>query len=162
MGESISLNLGENEIRLTNLERVLYPEDGYCKRDLVEYYIAVFPFLLPHLVNRPLVFTRYPRGIKEKSFYQKNAPKGVPEWMNTFTWTDNEGTEKNYVLVRQVADIVFLANLACIEIHPWLSKTYRVEHPDFIVFDLDPSEANTFEELAKVAQLLLLPYDVPR
>ncbi|MDD4627566.1 MAG: non-homologous end-joining DNA ligase [Syntrophomonas sp.] len=154
MGESATIAMAGREIKLTNLDRVLWPEDGYCKRDLVEYYAAVFPYMLPHLSERPLVFTRYPRGIGEKSFYQKNAPEGLPQWIKTFTWAGSDGDSKNYVLIQQTADLMWLANLACIEIHPWLSQINSIEYPDFIVFDLDPSEQSTFEQIISVARLL--------
>lgn len=154
MADSATVAIKGREIQLTNLDRVLWPEQGYTKRDLVEYYAAVFHIMSPHLRQRPLVFTRYPNGIGEASFFQKNAPEYLPEWIQTFAWAGSDGRIKNYVLVEAQADLIWLANQACIEIHPWLSQTFTIENPDFIVFDLDPSEHNTLEEIVTVARLL--------
>ncbi|PKM77954.1 MAG: DNA polymerase domain-containing protein [Firmicutes bacterium HGW-Firmicutes-15] len=153
MTGSTTIAIEGREIQLTNLDRILWPEQGYTKHDLVEYYGAVFSFISPHLRQRPLVFTRYPNGIKEASFYQKNAPQYLPEWIRTFAWAGSKGI-KHYVLVEAQADLIWLANQACIEIHPWMSQTFTIENPDYIVFDLDPSEQNTFEEIVSVARLL--------
>ena len=154
MPNGATLNITGREVSLSNLDRILWPEAGYTKKDLIDYYSAVFPYMSPHLAQRPLVFTRYPGGINAKSFYQKNAPANLPEWIQTFAWAGSEDGIKNYVLVNSAADLVWLANQACIEIHPWMSSTSRIEYPDFIVFDLDPSEHNSFTEIVTVANLL--------
>lgn len=142
------------QIKLSNLEKVLWPEAGYTKGDLIDYYAAAAPYMIPHLRQRALVFTRSPSGIAAKSFYQKNAPENLPEWMETFPWQGQEGKLKHYVLVNTPADLVWLANQACIEIHPWMSRIDNVDCPDFMVFDLDPTEANSFTQVVKVANLL--------
>jgi bifunctional non-homologous end joining protein LigD len=86
MADSATIAIKGRQVKLTNLDRVLWPDDGYTKRDLVEYYAAVFPFMGPHLKQRPLVFNRYPNGIKEDSFFQKNAPAYTPDWIKTYAW----------------------------------------------------------------------------
>ncbi|NLV20591.1 MAG: DNA polymerase domain-containing protein [Syntrophomonadaceae bacterium] len=149
-----TLDIVGREVSLSNLDRILWPEPGYTKKDLIAYYSAVFPYMAPHLARRPLVFTRYPGGINSNSFYQKNAPANLPEWFQTYAWTDNSGKSKNYVLVNTAADLVWLANQACLEIHPWMSQIDSIEYPDFIVFDLDPSEDNTFTDVVTIAKLL--------
>jgi bifunctional non-homologous end joining protein LigD len=154
MNDSAILDIVGREVSLSNLDRILWPETGYTKKDLIEYYSAVFPYIISHLARRPLVFTRYPGGINNNSFYQKNAPANLPEWFQTYAWTDNRGKIKNYVLVNTAADLVWLANQACIEIHSWMSQTGSIQYPDFIVFDLDPSEHNSFAEVVTVAKLL--------
>lgn len=154
MGHSGTLEIGGREVALSNLDKVLWPENGYTKKDLIDYYVAVFPFIAPHLNQRLLVFTRYPNGIHEKSFYQKNAPENLPDWIQTFPWAGSEGEPKHYILVNSAADLAWLANLACIEIHSWLSPINHIEYPDFIVFDLDPSEHNSWAEIVTVANLL--------
>lgn len=154
MAHAGTLKIAGQEIALSNLDKVLWPETGYTKGDLIDYYIAVFPFITRHLNQRPLVFTRYPNGIHEKSFYQKNAPENLPDWIKTFPWADSKGNTKNYILANSAADLAWLANLACIEIHPWLSPINHIEYPDFIVFDLDPSEHNSWEEIVTVANLI--------
>src|SRR5665647_1150821 len=107
MAGSATVAIKGREIQLTNLDRVLWPEQGYTKRDLVEYYAAVFPIMSPHLRQRPLVFTRYPNGIGEASFFQKNAPEYLPEWIQTFAWAGSDGRIKNYVLVEAQADLIW-------------------------------------------------------
>jgi bifunctional non-homologous end joining protein LigD len=154
MAVSTTIDKQKKEVKLTNLDRVLWPESGITKRDLINYYASVFPYIQPHLANRPLVFTRYPSGINEDSFYQKNAPSYLPEWINTFSWTESDGTVKRYILAEAREDMIWLANQACIEIHPWLSQISSVEYPDFIVFDLDPSDQNKFEQIVSIAALL--------
>lgn len=154
MADTATLEITGQEVQLSNLDRIFWPEAGHSKKDLIEYYSTVFPYMAPHLRHRPLVFTRYPSGINAKSFYQKNAPLNLPDWMQTFAWTNSTDRIKHYVLVNSAADLVWLANQACIEIHPWLSRTGSVDYPDFIVFDLDPSEHNSFTEIVTVANLL--------
>ncbi len=148
------LEITGQQVQLSNLDRILWPEADYTKKDLIDYYAAVFSYMSPHLSQRPLVFTRYPGGIEAPSFYQKNAPGNLPDWIQTFAWADSEGSIKNYVLVNSAADLVWLANQACIEIHPWLSQTTTIEYPDYIVLDLDPSAHNSFTEIVTVANLI--------
>lgn len=154
MANTATLEITGQEIKLSNIDKVLWPEAGYTKGDLIDYYTAVFPYMAPHLRQRPLVFTRYPNGITAKSFYQKNAPENLPEWIQTFPWESNEGNLKQYILVNTPADLIWLANQACIEIHPWMSRTDSVDYPDFMVFDLDPTEANPFDQVISTARLL--------
>lgn len=154
MPNGATLNIADREVSLSNLDRILWPEPGYTKKDLIDYYSTVFPYMSPHLAQRPLVFTRFPGGINGKSFYQKNAPANLPEWIQTFPWTNSDGAIKNYILINSAADLIWLANQACIEIHPWMSSTSSIEYPDFMVFDLDPSEHNSFAEIVTVANLL--------
>lgn len=154
MTDAATLEITGREVQLSNLDRIFWPEAGFTKKDLIDYYTAVFPYMGPHLNQRPLVFTRYPSGVACKSFYQKNAPLNLPEWMQTFAWTNSVGKIKQYVLVNSAADLVWLANQACIEIHPWLSRIDSVDYPDFIVFDLDPCEHNSFAEIITVANLV--------
>lgn len=159
MDNLTTINSDAQEVKLTNVERVLWPEEGYTKGDLLEYYAAVFPYISPHLKNRPLVFNRYPKGIKEKSFYQKNAPKYLPEWIDTFAWVGSSGNIKNYILVKAPPDLIWLANQACIEIHPWLSQIKTIHNPDFVVFDLDPAPENSYQEIVIVARLVKNLFD---
>lgn len=154
MADAATLEVINREMQLSNLDRILWPEAGYTKKDLIHYYATIFPYMGPHLRQRPLVFTRYPSGIAGKSFYQKDAPKNLPDWIQTFAWTGSDGSVKNYVLVNSATDLVWLANQACIEIHPWLSHTTNIAYPDFIVFDLDPSAHNSFAEIVSVANLV--------
>ena len=139
---------------LSRLDKVLWPQDGYTKGELINYYVEVAPYILPHLKGRPMVFTRYPDGIEKQSFYQKNAPPSLPEWVNTFTYYSSDSKRDiNFILVEESATLVWLANQACIEVHPWLSRTASVDYPDFVIFDLDPSPGNSFEQVRTIALL---------
>lgn len=139
------------EIQLSNLEKVLWPQEGYTKADLIHYYSTIAPYILPHLHERPLVFTRYPDGIKGKFFYQKNAPDYTPDWFSTYLWTSQDASQNRLLLINDVAGLVWCANQACIEIHPWLSRTKSMENPDYIIFDLDPSPESSFQDVIRIA-----------
>ncbi len=145
------LEVNQKEVRLTNLDRVLWPDDGLTKHDLIRYYIQVAPYLLPHLQNRPLVLQRFPDGIAGEGFYQKNIPEGAPEWLRTVGVSHQEGKETLYAVADSLETLVWLGNQACLELHPWLSSVSSLEHPDFAVFDLDPMENTTFEQVGRVA-----------
>ncbi len=139
-------------LRLTNLDRALWPEDGFTKRDLIDYLVQIAPAVLPHLKDRPLVLTRYPGGIHAGSFYQKNTPKTAPEWLKTVGQYSKESQrEIRYLLCDHVAVLAWLGNQAAIEIHPWFSRVDALELPDIAVFDLDPVEPAGFEECRAVA-----------
>lgn len=141
------------ELELTNLAKVLWPEEQYNKADLINYYAEIYPWLAPHLKDRPLVITRYPDGIEGNSFYQKNVPENLPNWMKTYSWNSKERTIR-LLIVTEKADVVWLANLACIEFHPWLSGQQSILNPDYMIFDLDPSPDNTLEQVKQVALTL--------
>src|SRR5690606_32985423 len=117
-------------IHLTNLDKVLWPQDGYTKAHLIRYYAQVAPVMLPHLRGRPLTVTRWPEGVTGPSFYQKNAPPYTPRWVRTWRAPhrdpDSDGKKPiDYILAQDTATLVWLANQACIELHPWLSKIGR-------------------------------------
>lgn len=141
------------EVRVTNPDKRLWPVDGLTKWDLVDYYVRVSPFLLPHLRGRPLVLTRYPDGIDGEWFYSKNAPEGAPEWLRTWTYHHESGPN-HYIVAEEAAALAYVANLAAIELHPWLSSCDTPEEPDFAVVDLDPAEGATWEDVRQVALLV--------
>lgn len=130
------------EVPLSNVEKLFWPEDGYTKGDLISYYRAIAPWLLPYLRDRPLVLTRYPDGIHGKSFFQKDAPAFVPEWIRTER-ISSEGAEREiaYFVVENEASLLYLANLGTIPLHMWPSRAGSLERPDWCVLDLDPKEA---------------------
>lgn len=141
------------EVELSNLTKILWPDEKYTKAEMINYYAEIFPVLAPHLKDRPLVFTRYPDGIQGNSFYQKNVPLNLPPWIETYPWESKQKIIR-MLLIKEKADIVWLANLACIEIHPWLSRKDTIENPDFMIFDLDPSPGNTLDQVKEIAQVL--------
>ena len=145
----------ERRLSLSNLDRLYWPDDGYTKGELVAYYARVYSSLAPHLRDRPLVTTRYPKGIEEQSFYQKNLPAGAPDWVTVFP-VPSEGKDQviQYVICNDLPTLVWLANLGTIELHPWLSRIGSLDQPDFAVFDLDPDFPSTIAEAKEVAFIL--------
>ncbi|MDQ7792910.1 MAG: non-homologous end-joining DNA ligase [bacterium] len=137
-------------LKLTNLAKPFWPQDGYTKGRLVAYYQEVAPHLLPHLRDRYLSLTRYPDGIHGKRFYQKNIPPSAPAWIRRGPFRHGERTI-NYCLADSPATLVWLAQWGVIEIHPWLSRSDAPAFPDFAVFDLDPSPPAGFTESVEVA-----------
>lgn len=143
----VQVEVDGRPIQLTNLEKPLWPMDGYTKADLIRYHAAVAPILLPHLAGRPLTLTRYPDGIDGESFYQKDSPGYTPEWIRTFpVFSKDSNRIIRYIVAEEPATLTWLANQACIEIHPWMSKTNAPEHPDVAIIDLDPTAPAGFEE----------------
>ncbi len=143
-----------HEVSISNLDKVFWEEEGYTKAHLINYYVQVFPYLALHLAERPLVVTRYPSGAGGKGFYQKNAPEGTPEWVHTYpVYSSHSRRCLNFVICDNLATMVWLANQACIELHPWMSRIGSLDRPDFVVFDLDPSEGATYEDVCEVAEV---------
>ncbi len=129
-------------LQLSNLKKVYWPADGITKGDLIDYYRSVAPWILPYLVDRPVVMTRYPDGIDGKMFYQKDLPDWVPPWLrNVALWSDHSQRDVHYVLVDDADGLAFLANLGSIPIHVWASRTTDLGRPDWSIIDLDPKGA---------------------
>jgi bifunctional non-homologous end joining protein LigD len=132
----------ELPFELTNLKKVFWPEDGYTKGDLLEYYRAIAPWLLAYLRDRPVVLTRYPDGITGKSFFQKDAPGFAPEWIRTERmWSEDTQREIDYFVCDDAASLLYIINLGSIPLHLWASRTPTLERPDWCVLDLDPKGA---------------------
>jgi bifunctional non-homologous end joining protein LigD len=144
-------------IRLTSGDRVLFPDDGITKGDLFAYYDAVAPALLPHLKNRPFTLKRYPHGITEQSYFQKQAPKGIPPSVPTrkFTTHPREGGSRlvDFVLVNSREALLWMVQMNCIDMNAWYSRVDKPERPDFVVFDLDPPD-DGFANAITVAHLV--------
>lgn len=156
--ERTSVSIAGRELTLTHLDKVMWPDCGYTKGDLISYYVRISPYLLPYLAGRPLTVTRYPDGISGPSFYQKNCPPGAPPWVRTYPVRSNRRVIA-YILAEDVATLAWLANLGAIEMHPWLSRVERPNFPDVAVFDLDPAEGATFADVVEVAHLVRAALD---
>ncbi|HEX6133591.1 MAG TPA: DNA ligase D [Longimicrobiales bacterium] len=142
----------ERRVRFTNLDKVLWPEDGYTKGDLIEYYRAVSRWMLPYLRDRPIVQTRFPDGIHGKSFFQKDAPEWAPEWLRIETvWSGGSERELRYFIADDLPSLEYLANNASIPLHIWSSRVGSLERPDWCSLDLDPKGA-PFENVIRVAR----------
>ncbi len=145
--------VGTRELKLSNLDKALYPKAGLTKRGVIEYYAGVAPVLLAHLAGRPLTVTRWPDGVGAKSFFQKQAPAHRPEWVRTVS-LPAEGKRVDYVLAEDEATVVWLANLAAIELHVPLARAEDMRRPTAVVFDLDPGAPAGMVECCRVAMLL--------
>jgi bifunctional non-homologous end joining protein LigD len=133
------VEIGGRRLKLTNLEKVLYPATGFTKGQVIDYYARIAPVLVPHLAGKPLTLKRYPSGVDSEFFFEKNATKHRPDWVKTAPiWSEGNQREINYILANDLATIVWLANLAAIELHPSLSLAKDIESPRTMVFDLDP------------------------
>ncbi len=126
-------------LSLTNLDKVLYPATGFTKGQVIDYYARIGPVLLPHLTDHPLTLKRYPGGVDQEFFFEKNATKHRPEWVKTVpVWSEGNQRNVNYILANDLPTLVWMANLAAIELHPSLSLAKDISCPTMMVFDLDP------------------------
>jgi len=151
--ESVSLELDGMPFRLSNLNKVYFPESGYTKRNLLAYYYRMANYVLPFLQDRPLVLRRYPDGIKGQAFFQKDLREGLPEWFKTVPIeSETRGEQIHYAIANDRASLLYLTGLGCIDHNPWSSRTDDLEHPDYFFFDLDPSEGTTFSLVVKLAR----------
>lgn len=142
-------------VEFSNLDKILYPELRVTKAQVIEYYIKVAPKMLNLLTGRPIVMTRFPNGIDKEGFYEKDAPQGTPAWVKTFRrYSETAEREINYVLCDDLDTLLWLANLASLEIHTTLSKAGSFENPDLIVFDLDPKPPADYDDVVEVALLI--------
>jgi bifunctional non-homologous end joining protein LigD len=143
------------KVKFSNLDKVLFPELKLTKKDIIQYYILVAPKILPMLQDRALVRTRYPDGIYGNNFYEKDAPRGTPGWIKTFTkYSPSSEKDTNYIVCNDLDSLVWLANLAALEIHIPLSTTKNSAKPDLVLFDLDPEPPASLNEAVEAAQLL--------
>jgi bifunctional non-homologous end joining protein LigD len=140
-----SVMVDGHRLKLTHLDKVFYPADGYRKRDLLNYYDAVAPLILPYLKDRPLSLKRYPDGIAKDYFFQKNVPESFPKWLRTARVDDIR-----WVIGEDRATLLFLVNLGCIDHNPWMSRMGTLEHPDYLPIDLDPQECG-YEKIVEAA-----------
>lgn len=141
--------------RFTNLDKVLYPELELTKSDVIQYYIKVAPKILPFLKDRALVRTRYPDGIHAENFYEKDSPKGKPDWVQTFTkYSKSVDKDTEYVVCNDLDTLLWLANLAALELHVPLSRISSVDEPDLALFDIDPEPPAGLPEAIQAAFLL--------
>lgn len=148
---SVIVNIGGRRVKLTHLEKVFWPEEGYTKGDLIEYYRSVSSFILPYLKDRPLALLRSPEGILGESFYQKDMPDSTPEWVETKEIkSDSEGRSIRFVICQDEATLIYLVNLGSIDLHGWTSRVNSLDNPDHMILDLDPGETE-FTDVIKTA-----------
>jgi bifunctional non-homologous end joining protein LigD len=150
-----SLNVNGKTVPVSNLDKVFYPETGFTKGQVIDYYIRISPVLLPHLKDRPLTLKRYPDGVEGGFFYEKRCPSHRPKWIQTATvWSERHDSQIHYCLANDLPSIVWAANLGDLELHTFLAKQQDVERPTMVVFDLDPGPPANILQCAQVAEWL--------
>lgn len=149
-------SLGDlTRVRLTNLDRVMYPAISVTKQEVITYYIRMAPRILPFLHDRPLTLHRFPGGVGGEDFYEKNAPQGTPDYVETFTRPEKNGDhDLRFVLCNNLDTLIWLANLASLELHTTLSTAGSYDSPDLLLFDIDPEPPLTFDEVIDAARII--------
>ena len=152
MSSSQTIEIEGKHLKLTNLEKVLYPASGFSKGQVIDYYARIAPVLIPHLAGRPVTLKRYPGGVDKEFFFEKNTTKYRPDWVKTAPiWSGGNNRNVNYVLVNDLPTLVWVANLAAIELHPSLSLAKKIESPTVLAFDLDPGPPANIVQCCQVA-----------
>jgi bifunctional non-homologous end joining protein LigD len=153
-GDAWWVEVDGRELRLSNLNKIFWPDEGYTKGDLIAYYLNAAHLMLPHIVGRPLTMKRMPDGIDGPFFYEKSAPSHVPDWIGRCKVLSDDAKTGviDYMTIEDAAGLLFIANLGCIEFHPLHSRCEDVEHPDYFFFDLDPFPPYTYEDVLAVAR----------
>jgi bifunctional non-homologous end joining protein LigD len=150
--QRVERRVGSRALSLSNLDKVLWPQDGYTKGDLIDYYASVASYAVPYLKDRPLTLQRYPDGIDRQTFFEKQIPRGTPDWVQRVAVRTPGGqrSETTFIVCNDAPTLVFLANLATVVLHIWTSRMPALDEPDFVIFDLDPGEKCTLRTLATV------------
>src|SRR5690349_17387790 len=150
----VEVVIGARRVRLTNLEKVFWPQTGYAKRDLLQYYADVAPALLPHLTDRAMVMKRYPNGAAGDFFFMKRAPTPRPDWIETCSIAHGSGNIIDFPMVQDLASLLWVINLGCIDLNPWYARCDDVHRPDFLHFDLDPVPGANFQRVLETALIV--------
>ena len=151
MSKTTIVEVNGRKLKLSNLDKVLYPAAGFTKGQVIDYYVRMAPVLLPHIAEHPLTLKRYPEGVDQEFFYEKNAPAHRPDWVKVAPiWSEGNHRNVNYVLANDLPTLVWVANLASIELHPSLSLAKDIDCPTVIAFDLDPGPPATIVECCQV------------
>ena len=151
--EAQTRNIGGHNLGFSNLSKIFWPKEKLTKRNMINYYYQVAPYMLPYMKDRPQTLNRHPHGIVGESFYQKNVKGKVPAWIETFPYySETDGEEKEFLVCTNEASLLYIASLGCIEMNPWSSRRQSPENPDWCIIDLDPDK-NTFDQVIKAAQV---------
>ncbi|HVA98917.1 MAG TPA: DNA ligase D, partial [Bacteroidia bacterium] len=154
---------GKN-ITFNNLDKIYFPKKKVTKRNVINYYYLVAPFMMPYMKDRPQTLIRYPNGINGKSFYQKDVTGKAPDWVKKFPYNSERGGKRNFMVCTNEASLLLIASMGGLEMHPWSSRAQKPDNPDWCIIDLDPSSNNTFNQVIIAAQTtkkILDAIDVP-
>jgi bifunctional non-homologous end joining protein LigD len=150
----VTAAVGGHTLKFSNLKKLFYPDDGVTKGDVLAYYDRIADLILPYLIDRPLSLKRYPNGIKEEFFFQKNTPETFPSWLRTeMIDSEHNGRPIRYVFAEDRASLLYIVNLGCIDHNPWMSRSPHLDNPDFVLIDLDPQEC-PFEMIVDAALMV--------
>ena len=147
-----TININGHDLKFTNLDKIYWPDEKTTKRDMLNYYYNIMPYILPYMKDRPQSLNRHPNGIKGESFYQKNVTGKVADWLTTYYYKSESSGDKNFLVCTDEASLMYIASLGCIEMNPWHSRTQHADNPDWCVIDLDPDDNNTFDQVIEAAQ----------
>jgi bifunctional non-homologous end joining protein LigD len=148
------ITIDKKELTFTNLDKIYWPAEKYTKRDLLNYYDRIAPFILPYMKDRPQSLNRFPNGINKPGFYQKDVTGKVADWIETHDYVaESDGEKKEYLVCTDEASLLYMANLGCIEMNPWHSTTQKPDNPSWCVIDLDPGSVS-FDKVIEAAQVI--------
>lgn len=157
---SEEITFGKIKVKVSNHEKLFWPDEGITKGDVINYYLSIAEHILPYLKGRPESLNRTPNGISDSGFFQKDAGEDAPEWVDTFKiYSESVDKEINYIICNNAASLIYLANLGCIELNPWHSTIKALDRPDYMVIDIDPSEKNTFNDVIETALIFKELFD---
>jgi bifunctional non-homologous end joining protein LigD len=152
--DNVTLAIDGREVRLTNLRKPFWPERGISKGDLIQYYADVAPLLLPHIRDRAMVMKRYPHGAAGQFFFMKRAPSPRPDWIRTCDIEHESGNIINFPVIDDVASLLWVINLGCIDLNQWYATCDDIDRPDYVHFDLDPGDGATFAQVREAALIV--------
>ena len=150
-GKDVALRVAGRVVQLTNLDKIFWPKLGLTKRDLLQYYTDIAPMLLPYLKDRAMVMKRYPDGIHGQSFFMKRVPAGHPDWIETCTIAHKRAGQVPFPMVQDLASLLWVVNLGCIDLNPWYARCDDTDRPDYLHFDLDPGKGASFSKVLETA-----------
>ena len=157
--KSLEVRIGKQSVKLTNLDKLFWPKRGITKRDLIQYYLDVAPALLPHLQDRAMVMKRYPHGAGTEFFFMKRAPSPRPDWIKICNIEHESGNIINFPMIQDVAALMWVINLGCIDLNQWYARCDDVDRPDYLHFDLDPVPNASFEKVCEAALYIKMGLD---
>lgn len=152
--KDVEITVAGRAVALSNLDKVFFPERGYTKRDLLQYYADIAPVLLPHIRDRAMVMKRYPNGIQGKFFFMKRAPSPRPDWIQTCAIEHASGNVIDFPVIQDLPSLLWVINLGCIDLNQWYARCDDVDRPDYLHFDLDPGPEAGFDEVLETARIV--------
>ncbi|HSQ43385.1 MAG TPA: DNA ligase D [Ginsengibacter sp.] len=152
--KSQTKNINGHNVTFNNLNKIYFPKKKVTKRDVINYYYVLAPYMLPYMKDRPQTLIRYPNGIDGKSFYQKDVTGKVPEWIKQFPYSSERGGDRNFLVCTNEASLLLIASMGGLEMHPWSSRIQKPDYPDWCILDLDPSDKTSFKQVINAAQTI--------